>query len=155
MATWQHNCSVDLPTTPKGVAFARSYARLALESHDPQVVDVVVLLRSDVVTNALLHGESASRLQIERSGDAVRVTVDDQSADSPQVRQPLPTDEQGGRGMLLVDALAQFVGLGTPPRGQTRLVHRLSQPGQMNRTPDDRQTQGKQWLTRRRTTVDR
>jgi anti-sigma regulatory factor (Ser/Thr protein kinase) len=118
MATWQHSCSVDLPTTTKGVAFARSYARSALENHDPQVVDVVVLLTSEVVTNALLHGESASRLQIERSGDSVRVTVDDQSADSPQVRHPPPADEQGGRGMLLVDALASSWGWEPRPGGK-------------------------------------
>lgn len=110
MGTWDHSHTFDLPGTADGVAIARNHVRSALQSHDPDIVDTVSLLVSELVTNALLHADSRPRLRIEHSADSVRVTVDDQSNNSPEVRHPSPTDGKRGRGLLLVDALASSWG---------------------------------------------
>lgn len=120
MGTWHSSQTFDLPATADGVAVARDCARSALDAHDPEVVDTVTLLISELVTNALLHARSTPRLQIEHCADSVRVTVDDQSNQRPQLRQPSRTDDQGGRGMLLVDALASS--WGWEPRANGKCV---------------------------------
>jgi anti-sigma regulatory factor (Ser/Thr protein kinase) len=105
MGCWHQSQTFDLPATEAGVGLARNCARSVLQRHDPEVVEVIELLVSELVTNALTHASSVSTLRIDSRTDAVRVSVDDQSTVGPWVRHPSP-DDDGGRGLLLVDALA-------------------------------------------------
>ena len=69
------------------------------------------LLISELVTNALRHGESTEvgvRLLITM--DVVVIEVHDGSPDLPHVRHAGP-DEESGRGMLLVDVIAESWGV--------------------------------------------
>ncbi|OON81132.1 hypothetical protein B1H18_09195 [Streptomyces tsukubensis] len=72
----------------------------------PAVIDSAELLLTELVTNALRHGPDHNidvRVHL-RSGRCV-IAVTDGSSDRPELRDPGPTEE-GGRGLLLVDALA-------------------------------------------------
>lgn len=100
--------SLPINTGPKA---ARDWARGHLETlgwaHSaPQTVDDVLLTVSELVTNAHIHAHSTARLVLTWDGQCLHVTVhDDASADLPTPRAP-SDDRPGGRGMFLVDALA-------------------------------------------------
>jgi anti-sigma regulatory factor (Ser/Thr protein kinase) len=67
---------------------------------------VAALLVSELVTNALRYGEQPMRLVARCADGGVRVEVHDgRPGEPPRVRHPLP-EATGGRGMLLVEALA-------------------------------------------------
>jgi anti-sigma regulatory factor (Ser/Thr protein kinase) len=69
------------------------------------LVDTATLLVSELVTNAVLHARSASRLVLRNTGDRLRVEITDDSAAAP-TRRSYSADAGTGRGMMLVEALA-------------------------------------------------
>jgi anti-sigma regulatory factor (Ser/Thr protein kinase) len=75
---------------------------------------VVELLTSELVANAIHHGPADGHISVETGvvDGHLHVTVTDQGAGSPVVRDP-PADATGGRGMMLVEMLA--VSWGTTP----------------------------------------
>lgn len=82
------------------------------------VVDVAVLLVSEVVTNALVHGRSRPRLQVTPlSGGGLYVAVGDDNGLLPVVRED-DTDAPGGRGLRLLDALSARWGVWPDPPGK-------------------------------------
>lgn len=74
------------------------------------VSEVATLLASELVTNALLHGGSQVHMEVSRDGAAVRVEVHDGSERDPVVRD-VPERAESGRGLALVEALAEAWGV--------------------------------------------
>ncbi len=72
----------------------------------PEVADDMGQIATELVVNALLHGDPAGVTVIltVRDSDAV-LEVDDGNGGHPAVRHPA-TDDEGGRGLILVQALA-------------------------------------------------
>lgn len=98
-----------LPLTSK-VKTARDWAYERLESIGwtataPQTADAVILTVSELVTNAHVHAHSNAQLVLTWDTRCLHVTVHDASPVLPQPG-PVDVDQPGGRGMLLVDALA-------------------------------------------------
>jgi anti-sigma regulatory factor (Ser/Thr protein kinase) len=92
------------------VKTARDWARGHLESLGwiescPETVDAVLLTISELVTNAHVHAHSSAQLVLTWDTRCLHVVVHDSSSDLP-TRRPESTQRVGGRGMLLVDALA-------------------------------------------------
>jgi two-component sensor histidine kinase len=89
---------------------------------DPDRVDTLVLLCSELVTNAVLNAAAPSELRLRVRAGRVRLEVHDPS---PAVPVPRAQDlgATNGRGMVLVDALADSwgveVGDGLPDQGKT------------------------------------
>ena len=87
-----------------------------------EVVEVVELLISEVVTNAILHTSSPPELKIEVRPDCVRVEVRDTD---PQLRARVRSTEDptatSGRGLAIVDRLATAWGIETKP-GVSKVV---------------------------------
>jgi anti-sigma regulatory factor (Ser/Thr protein kinase) len=81
---------------------------------------VVELLTAEVVANAAVHGPQDGTIRVRAWTDArhVYVSVSDDSATSPIVRHPEPADPSG-RGMALVQALADDWGVEVGPAGKT------------------------------------
>jgi anti-sigma regulatory factor (Ser/Thr protein kinase) len=99
--------SLPLSTGPKA---ARDWTREHLESlgwtrSHPRTVDDVLLTVSELVTNAHIHAHSTARLVMTWDGQCLHITVHDDDAALPTPREP-SEDRPGGRGMFLVDALA-------------------------------------------------
>lgn len=88
---------------PGAVGRARRFVRRALERWRVagQVVEQAVLTASELVSNAIKHGEGAVELVIQRMPTAIRIVVWDGSSLPPLVRPPLATGT-GGRGMEVV-----------------------------------------------------
>ncbi|GAA2628484.1 ATP-binding protein [Streptomyces vastus] len=115
-----------LPAIPVSVAEARRNVRLLLSEWgiSRETCDNAVLVTSELVTNALTHTESDLIVcRLRTSGDRLHVEVEDQnrSRTLPACRQPKP-DDQGGRGLLLVDMLSSDWGVRDAPHGSGRIV---------------------------------
>ncbi|MFI1830724.1 ATP-binding protein [Streptomyces sp. NPDC020412] len=80
------------------------------------VVAEAVLVVSELVTNAMKHGEGTVRLRVEHRTCQLHIAVTDNSPTRPVLRQA-GDDEEGGRGLLLVDAFAEK--WGTTSDGRT------------------------------------
>lgn len=71
----------------------------------PTVAEVVSLLVSEMVTNAVLHARTDIHVSIEHGEDVIRVEVSDQCASGPMVRH-FTQQSATGRGLQLVEQLA-------------------------------------------------
>ncbi|MFF4898088.1 ATP-binding protein [Streptomyces sp. NPDC001068] len=92
------------------VKAARDWAREHLEARGwtstaPETVDAVLLTVSELVTNAHRHAHSSAQLVMTCDDHSLHVSVHDKSGDLP-VRREAGAESLGGRGMLLVDAVA-------------------------------------------------
>ncbi|MFB7942783.1 ATP-binding protein [Streptomyces sp. NPDC056049] len=105
-----------------GVKTARDWTRghlttLGWDRTAPGVADSVVLAVSELVTNAHIHAHSDAQLILTWDEECLHVTVHDAS---PQLPEPRGPDDSalGGRGLFLVDALADEVRTQPCPRGK-------------------------------------
>lgn len=98
-----------LPYSRRAPALARRRLRALLAGTAAEhLLDPGELLLSELVTNALEHARVPGRLiqvRLELHPDSLRIEVHDAGADRPLSRPPAENDESG-RGLLLVDALA-------------------------------------------------
>jgi anti-sigma regulatory factor (Ser/Thr protein kinase) len=98
------------PAALQSVPAARRFVRSALEDlANGDVVEVAVLLTSEVVTNAVVHTNSAVEVTLRRSAGALQVAVRGQSPSLPVLSPPVGLQE-GGRGLLLVNEMADVWG---------------------------------------------
>lgn len=103
--TVQHVLDLTYEADLASPAMARHDLRTALEASGTGGVDVVELLTSELVTNAVRHAHSTARVAAELLGNRVRVSVTDDGPGAPTPGRPSP-DAESGRGLELVDALA-------------------------------------------------
>lgn len=68
-------------------------------------VDDATLIASELVANAVLHGGTGCRLRLQVAHGEVTVEVHDDSPGRPSVG-PLDTDSESGRGLAMVQQLA-------------------------------------------------
>lgn len=115
---------VGLPFDPRAVSLARSIVGEQIGDAPPELVDDAVLLTSELVSNAVLHGEPPLFLAVRADDDAVTVAVTDASAAEPApppvASQP---DEARGRGLRIVDYLASAWGVERGDTGKTVWFH--------------------------------
>ncbi|GAA1350634.1 ATP-binding protein [Streptomyces beijiangensis] len=69
--------------------------------------DTVVLVVSELVTNALLHGGGTCTLELTAQPDSIEVAVYDPSPQVPHMRTPDLNDGTGGFGWPMVNRLAR------------------------------------------------
>ncbi len=96
---------VHLPPLPRQVSAARSFVRDHAPPLSDETAEVLVLLTSELVTNAVLHARTEIELGITVADLSVLVTVHDEDLARPEQR---PYDgREGGWGLGLVSSLAQ------------------------------------------------
>lgn len=110
--------SRSLPAEPAAVSEARSVVRLSLEPTDQELVEVVVLLADEVVTNAIVHGKGPIDLDVEANEERVKVMVGDRSEAQPLPRLPERYAEDG-RGLSIVEAIASRWGVSPTEVGKS------------------------------------
>ena len=103
----------ETPVQPalSAVAPARHWARERLSESgiDDGRLDLLVLLVSELVTNAVAHADPPVVLRVHVDEERTRVEVTDGVRDVPVVRDPPPT-ALGGRGVMFVDRLSSSWG---------------------------------------------
>ncbi|MGW3205444.1 ATP-binding protein [Streptomyces sp. NPDC001135] len=113
-----------LTSTPRGARLARRLVSHRLDEwghpYDGPVNEAVTLIAAELVANAVRHGHVPGRdfrLQLIESAGALRVEVSDTRAERlPEVRVP---QDESGRGLLLVEALADKWGVTPRERGKS------------------------------------
>ena len=94
---------------------AECAARLGLQAEQGEDLLLVV---SEMVTNAVRHGAPPVELEVAADDEHVLVVVADGSPGRPQPRCA-DSDAEGGRGMALVDVLAAEHGVRPQPPGKS------------------------------------
>jgi anti-sigma regulatory factor (Ser/Thr protein kinase) len=113
------HADLTLPPDTLSPRRARRFVAETLTGATPTVSEVISLLVSEMVTNAVLHARTDVRVSIERGADVIRVEVADESPRSPTVRQ-FSNAAATGRGLHLVDQLADR--WGSEVRGRGKVV---------------------------------
>jgi anti-sigma regulatory factor (Ser/Thr protein kinase) len=102
-----------------GSLYDNSKRQAVRASISDDATDTAILLTSEMVTNALTHGESPVTVAVSWSVEQLRVEVHDRSRYLPA---PWPAriavDDEAGRGLLLVDTLATDWGFYRTPGGK-------------------------------------
>jgi anti-sigma regulatory factor (Ser/Thr protein kinase) len=93
------------------------------------LVDDVLLVVSELVTNALRHGSGQITLTLEVDGELVVVTVGDEGPGRPRVLDPVERGAEGGRGLALVAAVGQDWGVRPTADGGKVVWCVLAPPG--------------------------
>lgn len=107
-----HSAALSLRRDRASVPTARRFVRRTLQHKDDELVDVVELLVSEVVTNAIQHANSPCRLTVKLLSDGgVRVEVHDidtdvEGFDSGRPGRQDRCDDSAGRGLLILETLA-------------------------------------------------
>jgi anti-sigma regulatory factor (Ser/Thr protein kinase) len=92
---------------PDAVMHARRFTARTLRSwRIGDEADAVLLVVSELVTNALVHTTGAVRLDLTQAGDRVRVAVTDSSPRAPAKPVVVDWEATGGRGLFLVEAMS-------------------------------------------------
>jgi anti-sigma regulatory factor (Ser/Thr protein kinase) len=96
-----------LAATPVSIGVARTQvAELCERGGLASLADTAALLVSELVTNAIMHGSGDITLSVHCDDSQVIVGVSDESTEPPLINKNPPTDRLGGRGLFLVDTLA-------------------------------------------------
>jgi anti-sigma regulatory factor (Ser/Thr protein kinase) len=111
---------LDLLPVPAAAGEARRFVEgFCRDAHlDEEVSATAVLLTSELVTNAIIHGRTPSMLQVSSPPGLLRVLVRDDNPTSPVPGHPGP-DRPGGRGLLLVELMSSAWGFEPSPVGKS------------------------------------
>jgi anti-sigma regulatory factor (Ser/Thr protein kinase) len=120
--------STVFPSVAPSAASARRFVAAALRRWGcpDDFIELVLLLTSELVTNAYRHAGTETRVSVRLDDDCARVEVRDVGRGEPELR-PLDTDRVDGRGLQIVDALADRWGYHSNAGGTAvwfELVHR-------------------------------
>jgi anti-sigma regulatory factor (Ser/Thr protein kinase) len=108
-----------LPSTVTSPQLARAFLRSTLATWRLDGFgEVTELLVTELVANVVIHVGSPMTLRVQRSPSTMRVEIEDPSPQLPVVHHPNTADEHG-RGVLLVDQLANAWGAEARPDGKT------------------------------------
>lgn len=92
---------------PDAVGHARRFTARTLRSWEvTEGTDAVLLVVSELVTNALVHTRGEVRLDLTLAGDRLRVAAGDTSPRTPVKPASVDWEATGGRGILLVEAVS-------------------------------------------------
>ncbi|MFJ9731978.1 PAS domain S-box protein [Streptomyces sp. NPDC101171] len=111
--------ATDLPAAAESVRTGRDFLGKALVAWDcAHVADDALLLLSEILTNAVQHAEGPIGVRACRTDTSLTVEIGDRSLHLPQPRSATEDDESG-RGLLLVRALAGDWGVRPTDDGKT------------------------------------
>jgi anti-sigma regulatory factor (Ser/Thr protein kinase) len=116
-----HASTIDLPASLDAPALARLHLRQFRPQLAPAVLDDALILTSELVTNAVLHGKPEISLSVRIEMPNLIIAVSDESSMMPPEKPELPLlAAPHGRGLAIVDTLAAEWGISrhTPGPGK-------------------------------------
>ncbi|GAB7102560.1 SpoIIE family protein phosphatase [Streptomyces phaeofaciens JCM 4814] len=114
---------------PDAVMHARRFtARTLRRWKAEKAADAVLLVVSELVTNALVHTQGPVQVDLMLRGDRVRVGVSDASPRAPAKPVIVDWESTGGRGLMLVEAMSDSFGT-VPVAGGKQVWSEITVPG--------------------------
>lgn len=109
--------------TQLGTASAREARKFARDMAtawdlDPQLVDDLELVTSELVTNAFEHAEGPVRIVLTEEPGEIRVAVTDCTTEAP-VMQSATAGMESGRGLMIINSLCGAWGTESTDEGKT------------------------------------
>ncbi|WP_101254871.1 ATP-binding protein [Streptomyces barkulensis] len=104
---WEYE--LRFPRDPRGPGIARRTLRAVLAAHGLlELAGRAELLTSELATNSVRYGEHAAAVTLRWLHPVLRVSVRDAGPGGVPVpsSSPPPPDREGGRGLLILDVLA-------------------------------------------------
>lgn len=120
-----------LGATSGTVPLARDFTRAALydwgwlpaaTADRRAAAEDVLLVVSELVTNACLHAEGPESLRVLRLAEVLRLEVADRGAGQPAPRTPHRAGRPGGHGMFIVQRLCRAWGIDRTPGAPGKTV---------------------------------
>lgn len=110
---------LELEADTRAVRVAREFVRETLAIWGRKDLEAPATLAvSELVTNAILHASSETRITLINHGDSIQLRVHDDDSNSPRRRSAGP-DDTCGRGIMLVEALSSHWGIENEVPGKT------------------------------------
>ncbi|WP_432485012.1 SpoIIE family protein phosphatase [Kineococcus esterisolvens] len=119
--TQLEEAALPLPADVRAVAQSRAFLRTALTAWNAgELLDEAELVLSELVTNALVHTDSATGvlLRYDRTARRLTINVQDRSTRHPRERHA-GADALGGRGLGIVETVADDWGVSEEGDGKT------------------------------------
>lgn len=107
-----------LEAEPRAARSARAFVRESVRVDDEDFMTDVVLLTSELVTNAIIHARTPIEIGVIHSGDDVLVAVGDRNLARPE-QQPYSVGRTSGRGLRILEAFTDDWGVTTHDRGKS------------------------------------
>jgi anti-sigma regulatory factor (Ser/Thr protein kinase) len=111
-----------VPAEPASVGLVRRMLSASLVRTRRARLDDLLLATSELVTNAVLHGEGAVAVTVWPGPVVFRVEVSDDGEGTPQPRRDHQEDDETGRGLLIVAALSTRWGVWPKRHGPGKTV---------------------------------
>lgn len=113
-----HRARLVLSAEPSSVAEGRQFVREVLNEWGMvSFREAVVLVASELITNALLHTDSPPTIELLLTRSGLRLQIEDESGMQPR-RRSYAVDATTGRGMLLVESMTARWGTEPVPGGK-------------------------------------
>ncbi|HEU5334299.1 MAG TPA: PAS domain S-box protein [Actinocrinis sp.] len=124
------SAATSLSPAPKSVAAGRHFVEHTLEGWGRgELIDTACLLVSEILTNAVRHSCAPIGLRLHQTEREVTVEITDDNTHLPQ-RRLATADDENGRGLMLVDALADNWGTRATSTGKTVWITLTVEPDQ-------------------------
>jgi len=122
--------SLELGASPRSPRDARRFINDAIDAWDVagDARDVIRLLTTELVTNAMLHGTPPIHVDVTRNGSTIRVEVADTNP-APPVTRPFDPAAPTGHGLLLMERLAARWGVDARAGGKSVWFEVRRSPG--------------------------
>jgi anti-sigma regulatory factor (Ser/Thr protein kinase) len=106
---WEYE--LRFPRDPRGPAIARTTLKAVLTAHGlGELTDRAELLASELTTNAVRYSAGPATVSLLWTRPVLRVSVTDTCPEFPEALPPPGLDAEQGRGLLILDLLADAWG---------------------------------------------
>jgi anti-sigma regulatory factor (Ser/Thr protein kinase) len=114
--------SRSFPAVPESTRAARRFVLQAAGDVPPDLRDAIAVMAAELAMNAVQHARTQFEVTIERAATTMRVEVTDSGEDRPTARPMPPPQSLRGRGLPIVDSLADAWGVTPSPHGPGKSI---------------------------------
>jgi anti-sigma regulatory factor (Ser/Thr protein kinase) len=108
----------DFEAEPQSAPSARRFVLSKVGDQDEELTMHLSTMVSELATNAILHAGTAFKVIVLQDGARIRVSVHDMSP-APPVMKSFGQDQPTGRGLVIVDSMADRWGVESENNGKT------------------------------------
>jgi anti-sigma regulatory factor (Ser/Thr protein kinase) len=103
--------SRSFPSDPESTRAARQFVLQAVGNAPAELRDAIAVMAGELAMNAVQHARTGFTVTTELAGGTLRVEVTDSRGNHPEARPMPPPGSPRGRGLPIVDSLADDWGV--------------------------------------------